>query len=35
MIKWPGTHKEYDKINVAEVEYDERRYADPSSKNQS
>jgi mRNA interferase HigB len=35
MIKWLGTHKEYDKINVAEVEYDERRYADPSSKNHS
>jgi mRNA interferase HigB len=35
MIKWLGTHKEYDKINVAEVEYDERRYADPSNKNQS
>jgi mRNA interferase HigB len=35
MIKWLGTHREYDKINVAEVEYDERRYADPSSKNQS
>jgi mRNA interferase HigB len=35
MIKWLGTHKEYDKINVAEVEYDERRYAGPSSENQS
>jgi mRNA interferase HigB len=35
MIKWLGTHKEYDKINVAEVAYDERRYADPSSKNHS
>lgn len=29
-IIWLGTHKEYDKINVEEVEYDKRRYADPS-----
>ena len=35
MIKWLGTHKEYDKLNVAEVAYDERRYAGPSSENQS
>jgi mRNA interferase HigB len=30
LIKWLGTHKEYDKINVEEVMYDENRYADPS-----
>jgi len=30
MIKWLGTHAEYDNINVQEVEYDASRYADPS-----
>jgi mRNA interferase HigB len=30
LIKWLGTHKEYDNINVEEVAYDEGRYADPS-----
>jgi mRNA interferase HigB len=30
LIKWLGTHREYDKINVEEVTYDEGRYADPS-----
>lgn len=30
LIKWLGTHKEYDKINVEEVAYDESRYADSS-----
>lgn len=30
LIKWLGTHKEYDNINVQEVTYDEDRYADPS-----
>ena len=30
MIKWLGTHKEYDRIDVEEVTYDEGRYADPS-----
>ncbi|MGI4827633.1 MAG: type II toxin-antitoxin system HigB family toxin [Janthinobacterium lividum] len=28
-IKWLGTHREYDRIDVEEVEYDEARYADP------
>ncbi len=26
LIKWLGTHKEYDRIKVAEVMYDEGRY---------
>ncbi len=30
LIKWIGTHREYDNINVEEVTYDESRYADPS-----
>ena len=30
LIKWLGTHKEYDNINVEEVMYDEDRYANPS-----
>jgi mRNA-degrading endonuclease HigB of HigAB toxin-antitoxin module len=30
LIKWLGTHKEYDNINAQEVAYDEDRYADPS-----
>ncbi|WP_263382767.1 type II toxin-antitoxin system HigB family toxin [Granulicella arctica] len=30
LIKWLGTHKEYDSIKVEEVTYDEGRYADPS-----
>ncbi len=29
-ILWLGTHKEYDKIDVREVEYDKDRYADSS-----
>jgi len=28
MVKWLGTHKEYDKIDVLEVEYDRYRYRD-------
>ncbi len=28
-VKWLGTHKEYDKIDVLSVEYDKERYADP------
>lgn len=28
LIKWVGTHKEYDKIRVNEIQYDEGRYAD-------
>jgi mRNA interferase HigB len=31
LIKWLGTHKEYDRINAAEVEYNGDRYADPSN----
>ena len=30
MIKWLGTHEEYDRIDVTEVKYEEGRYADPS-----
>ena len=30
LIKWLGTHKEYDNIDVEQVTYDERRYADPT-----
>ena len=30
LIIWVGSHKEYDQINVGKVEYDKRRYADPS-----
>jgi mRNA interferase HigB len=30
LIIWLGTHKEYDKIDVGKVEYDKRRYTDPS-----
>ncbi len=33
LIKWLGTHKEYDKINVEQVTYDEQRYADPADQN--
>ena len=28
LIKWVGTHKEYDKIDAREVQYDKERYAD-------
>lgn len=31
LIIWVGTHKEYDQIDVGKVEYDKRRYADPSN----
>ena len=30
LIKWLGTHKEYDKSDVGKVEYDKHRYTDPS-----
>jgi mRNA interferase HigB len=32
-IVWLGTHKEYDTIDVERVEYEKRRYADPSDSN--
>jgi mRNA interferase HigB len=32
LIRWLGTHAEYDKIDVKEVAYDETRYANPSDK---
>ena len=28
LIKWRGTHKEYDKIDALKVNYDENRYSD-------
>lgn len=28
LIKWLGTHKEYDRIDAKEVQYDKERYAD-------
>ncbi len=31
MVKWLGTHKEYDKVNVMEVEYDKHRYRDSAN----
>ena len=31
LIIWVCTHKEYDQIDVGKVEYDKRRYADPSN----
>lgn len=33
LIKWLGTHAEYDKINVKEVSYDPDRYAGSSNPN--
>jgi mRNA interferase HigB len=33
LIKWLGTHKEYDQIDAAEVEYDKFRYAGSSHSN--
>ena len=30
LIKWLGTHKEHDNLDVEQVTYDEDRYADPS-----
>ena len=30
LIRWLGTHKEYDKIDVEQVKYDESRYEDPT-----
>ena len=31
LIKWLGTHYEYDRIDVEQVMYDEDRYADPAN----
>lgn len=28
LIKWIGTHKEYDTIDALRVDYDENRYSD-------
>jgi len=30
LIKWLGTHREYDQIDAKEVEYDRSRYASPA-----
>ncbi len=30
LIKWLGTHKEYDEIDVGKVEYEKQRYTNPS-----
>lgn len=30
LIKWLGSHAEYDKIDAKKVEYDKSRYANPS-----
>jgi len=30
LIKWLGTHREYDKIDVLKVEYEKSRYTNPS-----
>jgi len=30
LVKWLGTHREYDKIDVQKVEYDKSRYTGPS-----
>ena len=30
LIKWLGTHKEYDRIDVEQVTYDEDRYSHPA-----
>jgi mRNA interferase HigB len=31
LIKWLGTHKEYDRIDAERVEYEKERYANPSN----
>ena len=31
LIKWLGTHKEYDQIDAEKVEYEKERYASPSN----
>ncbi|HET6840368.1 MAG TPA: type II toxin-antitoxin system HigB family toxin [Candidatus Angelobacter sp.] len=33
LIIWLGTHAEYDQIDAEKVEYDKRRYTDPSNSN--
>jgi mRNA interferase HigB len=33
LIIWLGTHKEYDKIDAANVAYEKERYADSSNSN--
>jgi hypothetical protein len=32
-ILWLGTHREYDRINAREVQYDKRRYTDSADPN--
>ena len=33
LVVWIGTHREYDKIDVAKVRYDKKRYSSPSDQN--
>jgi mRNA interferase HigB len=33
LVLWLGTHKEYDRIDVSEVEFDKERYANPAGTN--
>ena len=33
LVKWLGTHREYDKVDVKRVEYEKSRYADLSNSN--
>ncbi len=35
LIKWLGTHEEYDEIDAREVEYDEYRYTDSSNSDEA
>ena len=32
-VLWLGTHREYDRIDVKQVEFDKGRYADPTDSN--
>jgi len=31
LIKWLGTHKEYERVDAEQVEYEKQRYANPSN----
>ena len=33
LVLWLGTHSEYDRIDVREVEFEKERYANPTSSN--